>query len=752
VGMDLPDGITAQTTLGEFAARVAGQSAPTPWGPPLAIGPSDNSSDDEVDDEDRVESPYLGDEVWLHEDIEDELRARQMPYLATAATAAVGYAAWAATALAGAVGGERAGTATATITWVVTAGSVLILWVLRRDRVPDGWGTRWWLAAISATVWVGIAAVHGAASLQMTAALVLGALVLSARWAAEHEVPYPSQIVIEEPEPGAVAAPRPRPVAKVIENEFARRIEHAWQTRVADGDAAKARGSRLANPTSLKNGTRWEVRLDPGRGVGATDLIGMAPGIALALEVGITDLILEVGSRETQAFITVIERDALSVTPEYRGPEYRNGIVPIGLESDGDKEAEYIAWEPGQGVRNGCITGDMGSGKTACGELIMLGLRKSGVWRTWVGDGAPEGGSSNLLMRPGVVHWPASGPEGLLRQLAAFEAMVEYRGNLKGTLTEHPVTGLPVSRTEDDQPELREFAPCTAFPSYKWFIPEFFAACNNAILKENRFAERLEAALRRSRKLGLGVLVDTQSANGGDFGNSPTLRAFLNMVNAIFMKTSNPGEQYSIDGMNVSPGALPAGGGYGLVARRGRVAPMRTYWQKTLHAWVPTLPVCGEEPDAAAAIAPYLPPAEAAGMTLAQRRTALEEWRAKAHAGELPDRTKQDDAASAAPTLAGVTPPAVLGPILSVVPDLPVEPEMSPGLPLSPKAERVLALLRAAGRPMRTAEIAEKTALSKPVVSTALTQELVPAGLVRRPGDVHGTYEAVPVAIQKIPS
>ncbi len=694
---------------------------PRPWGP---------DSDDGYDEEMVIGDGLDPDEVAEREDIDAGVRARRLPYLAAAGVAATGYAAWGVVELATAMDGPEVGANFGAGTFLVTAAALPLLRTVWQHRIPEAWRSRWWLAAFAGAGWVDCAATVGPMSVPMTAALVIGTWLLGSRWAAEHEVPNPSQVVYPEPAP-ALPVPRPRPAPVEIESGLAVRIEEAWRTRVAHGESPIARESELKERTILTNGVRWRVDLDPGRGVGATTLAGRGDALALALQVSITDLILEVGEREDIGYITVTEGQALLGDLGYRGPEYRvkdngDGVVPVGLEADGEHEAEWLACEAGQGVRNGMATGDMGSGKTALLELVALGLRKSGVWRVWWGDGDPQGSSSPLMMDTNIAHWKQTGPEGLLKQLAAFEALLESRSRLKRLLTLHPVTGLPVLRTSQSQPGLREIPPCPEFPAYMWLMPEFFTICQDPTLQAANFVLRLETALRRARKFGLGAAVDTQSALGADFGSSATLRAFLGMSNAFMMRTTNANEQFIVNGLTVSPGLLPKGGGHGLIANRGRVAPMKTYWQPDLHLWVPALPACGEDPDAVLALAPYVtvngPDVE---LSLAEQQAEMERWRASARAGELP-------AADAAPAtgapemeLEGVSVPEPLtGKLLpfrppAAAPKSEPTPEQQVVLTPGSKAAQLHELLLAHPGPCKVSWVIEETGWSRSDLSKA---------------------------------
>ncbi|WP_224389083.1 hypothetical protein [Pseudonocardia sp. ICBG1293] len=116
------------------------------------------------------------------------------------------------------------------------------------------------------------------------------------------------------------------------------------------------------------------------------------------------------------------------------------------------------------GVRNGLVTGEPGSGKSACLEAIGLGLAASGCWHVFFGDGDPDGGSSPVLND--VADWAESGPDGVLAQLGAVEAALEVRSLLKSTLTEAPAVGgalVPITDPATQSPA-RKLLPTRSCP------------------------------------------------------------------------------------------------------------------------------------------------------------------------------------------------------------------------------------------------------------------------------------------------
>ncbi|WP_219414161.1 hypothetical protein [Pseudonocardia nigra] len=251
-------GITADTTLGEIASLVADRDTPRLRERPVI---------ETV--EDRIRSDLA---------IAADARARQLPYLATAATGAAGYAAWGCAELATAVGSPGAHTVIVTGTWAATALSLPVLRFIYRHRIPEAWRRRWWLSGVAAAGWVDVAAATSPATWVMTGALLGGAAALSARWAAEHEIPNPSamrQVVLP--------APPPPPA---IDTSRAALLEQAWYDRVADGPRPILSGAWLTSRTELPNATMWMVQTDPGSFT-FDEMFGKRPKIAAALGIGV---------------------------------------------------------------------------------------------------------------------------------------------------------------------------------------------------------------------------------------------------------------------------------------------------------------------------------------------------------------------------------------------------------------------------------------------------------------------------------
>lgn len=693
----------------------------------------------------------------LDAEIMEGVRARRAPLLAIAATGAAGLLGWVVTLPADP--SQRG-----TVALGAGAAAVLALLVARaryRHGIPDGWHRRWWLSGVLAVGWV----VHSARGawpqlderlppwLLALAVLVLGGALLSAKWWAEWEVPHPCEVV--EPEPDWEPEPLP-----AIEPSRAAVVEQAWAQRVSDGKNPVAKGALLTGRTELPNGaTQWMVELDPEGSVSTTDLLSKSVPIARALRMKASNVIVERlpgdGDREDRALLTVVTRDLLSGGVPYLGPRYRDGRIPVGLYADGQGEADYIAADNG-GARSGLVTGDSGSGKTALLEAIVMGKKKSGVWRALYADGDPEGGSSPT--NNVIVDWPEAGPEGALRQLRAVEALVRVRSRVKGALTDQDG---PLRRmTPHEATYLREariMHPCREWPGYVWVIDELHRLITDlGPAQAKDFVRRLERILRIGRKYGVVVLVGTQSLGGGDFGGSTMLRAQLASRNAFVMRSTNRSDQYSLNGINVNPGLLKEGAGYAFAVGRGRLAAMRVAWSEDMADYATDLPDCPGDEESALAVELYRPKgAGGADEALEARLGDLDAWVVAAREGRNLDDEADDEQVEAATqkppvpaSVGGVGVPQPLGgKVIPIRParaqparPVPVKPLSALG-PLPASASRVLEVLRSNGHPVKSGDMVTETGLSRSDVSRAY-RLLSERGLARWE---HGAAESVQV-------
>src|SRR6266704_2116018 len=311
-----PLGISADTTLREIAGMV---SAPLP----VAVEP-------------MVVETVSAEAIAANRGIEESARSRRVPYLMTAVTAAAGWGAYGCAEAAAAIGGADTATMVGEVAWLATAAAVPVLRAVFRHRIPEAWRRRWWLATTA-----------------------------GARWADEHQVPNPGDVVVE-PAPLPVPALPPLPQ---IDTSRAANIEQDWEAQVASGAHPVAAGARLLNRTRLPHGYRWLVQLDRSGHVGATDLTaeGNAGRVALKLGMRATHVMLERlegdADREDQTLLTVVTHDVLSGGVSYEGPRYDAGVIPTGRYADGTGTAHWTAHDAA-GVRCGLVTGGQRSGKS----------------------------------------------------------------------------------------------------------------------------------------------------------------------------------------------------------------------------------------------------------------------------------------------------------------------------------------------------------------------------------------------------
>lgn len=726
-----PGVLTVDTTLAEVARMVTDPDPdPEPYGDGRVVVEIDQH-DTDLDCQARL-------------DIAAAARARRAPYLATAATAVTGYAAWGAAELAAAVGPAGAHGAAVTATCAATA---LTLPVLRRvfgHAIPEAWRTRWWLAGACAAGWVDVTAAAGGSWVGL-GALVVGSALLSARWAADHEVPHPGDLA-PAPEP----APQPRPA---LDHSRAATLEQAFYARVAGGGSPIAAGARPTDRTELPNGTQWVIELDPDGPIGCTRFIERTDDVALKLGVKPSHVILdrlEGGEdREDRALLTVVTRDVLAGGVAYEGPRYDRGRVPIGRYADGSGEAGWVAYDD-TGVLPGLVAGGQGSGKSALMSALAMAYRASGEWIVLFGDGDDQGNSSPLLKQ--VAYDFAKGPDEVGQQLEALESWYRVRGAFMPSLT-WGSDGTPTPMTDPaSQQPVDKIMPCPTYPGHVWILDEFHRLARNPTLKAAGFVGRVAQLLRIMRKYGGTIIVGTQSLLGEDFAGDTAFRGMLAQGNLIALRSKNKSERYVVSDFGFAPSTLPKGGGYGFSDDGVRRAMLRVAWSTDMDRWTAGLPDTQPDRRSALAYAQHRCPRRLDPVVdFQQTQQRLAELDAALASGTpLRGSTQAPDTEPARPTSVGGVPIPQAPPRGNVYPFRPRTEAAEPTPqqpaetgPLPAKAAQVLAVLRSRPGPWRTAELADSTELAKPDVSKALG-ELVRRGLAHRPTAVQGVHAAGP--------
>ncbi len=689
--------------------------------------------------------------------------ARRLPYLATAATYGAGWGAFGIAELAEVAAGPAGHNgAVAGIVGLCAAASG-VLRITYRHGIAPRWRARWWTAAAAASGWVSVAAATGPHTWSMTAALAAGATAIAAGWQRAHAVPNPS----EQP------APAPAPVIETTdEADLGAILAERWADHIGAKDGPLP-GAMLTGRTDLPNVIRWMVQTPPGK-FSFDTLLGSLPRIAAGLRLGQAKVVLEPDSGdESVAWLSVLTRDELAEGVPYTGPRYfsesaRDGRIPAGPHADGTGWADYAAVD-GVGCRNGLVTGEPGSGKSAFLEVIALGLTASVRWTVLFGDGDPGGGSSPLLNR--LAHWAGAGPDAALAQLTAIEELLELRTALKATLTAGP-DGTPTPITDPRlQLPLRELLPSPAFPGVCWIIDELHRLTQDEWLKSQKFGERLEKIARIGRKYGIVMLAGTQSLLADDFGGNTKLRAYLAARNNFAFRNGNKSEQHVVAGLKIAPAALPTGGGYAFSTGTGRISMLRVAWARDLSPYLTELTDTTLDPDSDRILAAHRPPEAADPAVLYADAMAVLRAKRTGHthhpagpppaAPQAPDhphsRPDQLGNGPVQPGLDGVMIPAALT-VHNVIPIRPRPTTVGGPVETGHHSEDTAAALSDTQRCVydalnslgwkqlvRTGQLADLTGLRPPSVSKALNV-LVDRGLAVRKG--HGEYQSAAVAAE----
>ncbi|MCF7547206.1 hypothetical protein [Pseudonocardia sp. WMMC193] len=629
-------------------------------------------------------------------------RARRTPYLAAAATAATGYAGWGLAELAHLAAGSGGEGLTVAGIGLLSATTATALRAAFRARIPDNWRGRSWCVVGGTTAWVTAASAIGPANWPMTALLAGGAALGWAGWMRQHEIPTP----------GAETLPTPQDDEE--EQDLGDRLARRWAENVS-GKGQLLPGAMLTERLDLPRAIRWTIQTRPGT-ADFNEVFARRSKIAGGLGVAANNLLLEPSDQnESWCTMTVIVKDLLSGGIAYTGPRYEDGRIPLGPFADGEGEMQYVAYDE-VGCRNGLVTGEPGSGKSACLEAVGLGLKHSGVWNVWFGDGDPEGGSSPVLND--ISDWTEAGPQGVLRQLEAVEEALEIRSLLKSTLTDGPDgTPVPITDPQTQQP-IRKLKPSEAVPGLQWILDELHRLTSDPWLIERQFVPRLERVVRIGRKYGVVVLVGTQSLLAPDYGNSTALRGYLAAINLLAFRNQNRSEAAVVGGLSVAPSTLPTGGGYCFATAGGRLSMGRVAWAPDLGRWandLPDLPLDRDTDLATARFRPEIPRDPAAVFAEQQRR--LQTWRSTL--GSAPQQ---------------------------LTPAEPQAPMSRPGLviPAALTADNVIAL-----HPLSPEPVAVVTA---DLEALPRRQQLVYAALIdghRRTGDIAAVIEQKPPNVVK---
>lgn len=506
--------------------------------------------------------------------VRDGKRARRRPWILTAATAATGTTAWGIKAfveMAAGIPGVLVSLASA----VAVAGTAGVIYLANKDRIDQRWRHRYALASTVAMLWVAITTATGV-NLVLLCVLLLAAVCLSAGWWRTHRINAPAA------HPAAAS-----PIEEIEEITDRGQVVKLWQAKVAatHGPLPKA---LLTDGKDLEHGFTWTVQTDENP-IEFSAMLNKRGAIAARLKTRVTNVQLDPhpSGDESMATLTVLTRNILEEGVPYPGPRYHNGRIPIGPHVDGSGDAEFVIYDSA-GCYGGLLSGEPRSGKSSCFENVGLSLCASGEWVVFYCDGDQTGGSSPVMNE--FMHWPLAGVNGALQQLRALEGALEARGVIKPTMTEGQ-DGKPVPLTDPTtQHPAKKLLPCPSLPGIVWMIDELHRLTKDPDLKEHRWTQRLESLVRIGPKYGIVVITASHSLLAGDYGNSTTLRGYLAARNVFAFRNQNKVEKATLNGLQLSPAALPAGGGYAYSTGSGRLAMLRSAYSNNMAAHGAGLP------------------------------------------------------------------------------------------------------------------------------------------------------------------
>lgn len=712
--------------------------------------------------------------------------ARRVPFFACAATGATGTTSWWLVKQAAASGHSALA---GRLVLGICAASVVALVILRiryRDqvvddvliqRIPERHRWRWWLAGVLAVAWIAamaLGAVDRIGGWAMAAALLVGAALMSLRWAREH--PVRPRVIAPPPPPAVLPPPLPAPVPALpvvppppVDPRHP--LHRRWDERVAAGEKVVLKGAELIPLDLLPQAAKWKIDTD---GDFTFDEIAACQRkIAARLGILARNVIIERdGEEEGSALLTIVLIDTiLTADLTYPGPQYLDGRIPVAMAADGTGWLYHVADDPDTGCQSGMIVGEPGAGKTAAMETIVAGHKVSGVWDILYADGDPGGGSSPVLNK--IANRAFAGPMGALRVLEALEAAIEYRSRLKpylvidtrtGLVERLPTKGAPVPHGMEP---VRDMHATHQFHGVLGVIDEFKRHLGDERLQNVNFAERVENVEMIGRKYGVRLLIGTQSLLAGHWGLRTNLRAWLAAMNAWIMRSQNQSEGNALNGVAGAASSLPKQPGSCYSAGSQRMVLARVAWEKGLDRYAPQFPTTPGDRGTAMAITNALDdPRHRAGVDDldAAGGPSLEEIEAALATGKNPfiedeptppaqpaARPAQQAPASAGQpagprrftTPSGATLPGPLtGATVTQLHPRPATPAVPPPAPTA-NSERALAYLRAEG-PTTTGDLAKALGWSTSTASKAL-------GLLRERGEAHlptgktGTYAATPV-------
>lgn len=588
--------------------------------------------------------------------------------------------------LSGALGASSASLATV----AAGVGSTVIAatWLIARNRLPQRWRLRIWAALFAGTAWTSWAAWTGPSRLVLLSLLVT-TVILSAAWWRHHRPGYPTQapepIEAEDPSAGLT-------------------IPELWAQYVAAKGKALPDSYLFApdhKETAEAKVEGYTVQLSRGdhtlmHAVGAMDRVASGIGVP-PRKIVFEDL---GGDSDPSTILLKIVHRSPADDPRFDHPRYDAGLLEIGPYIDGDGEAVYRLYTAGERPNEGSMWSGAIIAATSYGKSRMienLAVSALSAANTVIWFICPQGGASSpALMRN--CDWFAD-KEGADIMLSAFERIAEARG------------------MENAAEGWIGFDPSPQRPGLWLIIDESHEVVD----------KRMETLVRKIRKLGMGVLLASQSSGLDTFAGSDVMRGSVMAGNTIAMYTSSNVSGQLMAGLEVDPKTLPKVPGYGYTQRvgaTGRTAPFRNRLISDTDEWMAAQPKVELDPlSANAAGDVYFDRHETAAAAAQNLMAKVQAMRSGVRRGRPADQPRPDRTATPAASAARPAGTASTGEF--TVPVFPTAPQLklvtSPDRPQDRPQDQAQDQAQDAASPRTEAGPEAGKATARTAIVTALT-------------------------------
>lgn len=403
----------------------------------------------------------------------------------------------------------------------------------------------------------------------------------------------------------------------VTEEAVASGYAELWRNLVGARDASLP-GSRLEDERKIESGSRFTLRLMPGKQT--QDSVESERGKirgALGL-MPLNDLVIEQHPTlpEPHLMLTVVTRQpprgsVLWPGPSALGPD---GYIALGPFADGVDTARWKAFTENR-AWGGFLQGGTGSGKSRMIESIVMALAGSELLPSvvWWADG--QGGASSKLLKRRCDRVALS-VQDCRAMLEDVVATMEHR------------------QDENCVEDLDGFTPTAARPALFVVLDE----CHVFFLADPEIQAMSARIAREGGKVGVALICATQQAQlaaafggGGEYADA--IRSNVLAGNGVMLRGKSKSAR-QIFGVEVDPTQFPARPGYGFLvdpAEGARRAPFLGYFvsDDLQREWPDKITWRELDAGAANSCGPrYRDRVELAAAELAERRARVEARRA----------------------------------------------------------------------------------------------------------------------------